>query len=172
MAWGGGASLPEGMTLRRARIGDARHIGDLARELAGPMTDEQARRRFLRFVLGPSYLVFVVEDSADDGRLVGLWFGREGHFLGADLPYVQTLGLAVVPDQRRRGIASHLMVVCPPDSHHSQNWFTTQHPHLHDLYEGLGFAVSGTRFVRYPEHRAPLPRHRRALRSLTRRLGR
>lgn len=163
--------LRSGLVVRRGRVRDAGHVAELARELAGPMTDREARRRVLRLVLRPSYLVYVVEDEDADGRIVGLWFGREGYFLGADLPFVQTMGLVVAADRRHEGIASHLMRTCPPDSHHCQNWFTTQHPHLHGFYEGLGFTISGTRFVRHLDQRAPLPPHRRAVRALARRVG-
>lgn len=157
--------------VRRARVADGRHIGDLARDLAGPMSDREARRRFVRLVLLRNYLVFVVEDQEAAGRIVGMWFGHEGYFLGADLPYVQTMGLVVLQEYRQQGIASHLMRTCPPDSYHCQNWFTTQHPHLHDFYEGLGFTISGTRFVQHNDDRVGLPLRRKIVRSVARKVG-
>lgn len=154
----------DGLSIRRARWSDAPAVVGLVKALAGDMTDRAARRRFRRLVTRPSYIVLVA--SAADGRVAGIWAAREGHFLAADRPYLQTIGLSVDPDFSGLGVGAQLIEAGSRNSFHCQHWVTTTHEELHDYYERLGFRRTGVRFQRVIDERAPLP----AGRSLARRL--
>jgi GNAT superfamily N-acetyltransferase len=162
------ASFVDSLEFRKARLTDAKKVTHLVRELAGDASEAQIRRRFRRLVLRPGYLVYLF---LQDGKPVAMWIGREGYFLGADLPYLQMLGMVVAPDLQRRGLGTLLVSRALqnifPETDYCQVWFITQHEHLHSFYERLGFEKTGVRFVlhRSGAGRSPIARR------LARRLG-
>lgn len=138
----------DSLRLKKAGLRDVGKVTALVKELAGEATESQMRKRFRRLVIRPSYRLYLFLDG---DKPIALWMGRDGYFLGADAPYLQMLGLVVHPDYQRQGIgtmlgAKHLQEVYAL-SNYSQFWFITQHDHLHDFYEGLGFERTGSRFV-------------------------
>lgn len=138
----------DSLRLKKAGLRDVRMVRTLVKELAGDATDTQVRKRFRRMILRPSYVVYLLYDGDEP---ISLWIGREGYFLGADAPYLQMLGLVVHPDHQRKGIGTMLAAKYLTDvyahSNYSQFWFITQHEHLYDFYEGMGFERTGARFV-------------------------
>ena len=61
------------------------------------------------------------------------------------------LGLVIHPEYQRQGLATMLAAKYLGEiygySNYSQFWFITQHEHLYEFYEGLGFERTGARFV-------------------------
>ena len=102
-------------------------MGPLVRDLAGEASDRAVRRRLRRMLLRPGYHVMVVEHQK---RVVGLNILREGLFLGADSPGLQSLSLVVDPDYRSRGIASFFLEKAVEKASRDgfcQVWGLTQH---------------------------------------------
>lgn len=158
----------DSLTLKKATLRDVGRVGELVRELAGEAPESVLRKRFRRMVLRPSYHVYLLLDGDDP---VSLWIGREGYFLGADAPYLQMVGFVVRPDLQRQGLGTMLGAKYLAEiynySNFSQFWFITQHDHLHDFYESLGFEKTGARFVYHGRGAGKPPLRRR----ISRRLG-
>lgn len=143
----GANSVTDRMKIRKARWTDARRAVPLVRGLAGEASEKAAMRRFRRLVLRPSYFMAVAEL---DDRLIGLLLARSAHFLGADAPYIEGLGVIIDPEYRGTGASLMLMsgLAEMGVSHGAcQVTLTTQHEGLHKYYEAFGFEATGTRFV-------------------------
>lgn len=138
----------DSLQLKKASLRDVSRVGHLVKELAGDAPEKAVRRRFRRMVVRPSYLVYLL---LHEDRPISLWIGREGYFLGADAPYLQMLALVVDPDYQRQGLgtllAARYLGEIYGHSNYSQFWFITQHEHLYDFYESMGFERTGARFV-------------------------
>jgi ribosomal protein S18 acetylase RimI-like enzyme len=141
-------SYVDALRLKKASLFDVGKVDHLVRELAGDATDSQVRKRFRRMIVRPSYRVYMLLEG---DKPVSLWIGRDGYFLGADAPYLQMLGLVIHPEYQRQGLATMLAAKYLGEiygySNYSQFWFITQHEHLFEFYEGLGFERTGARFV-------------------------
>ena len=146
-------------------------MADLIREVAGDAQEHAIRRRFRRMLLRPSYRVYV---AVKGSRRVALLLFRKGHFLGADAPMLLGQDITVDPEFRRQGIAAHSIESVEKTAAlegFNQVWFVTQHEHLHEVYRGLGYTITGTRFVKHLSGARRLPLWRRAGRSAVRRIG-
>ena len=140
-----------GLVIRRARGSDANPVAPMIAELAGDgVTNTDAARRFRRVVRAPSYSCYVLEQAE---TVVGVWVGRSGYLFATEAPAIQPVALVVSPEHRGQGFGGLLMHNCPFGNRHSQNWFVTQHDHLHDYYQDLGWSPTGVRFVRHTEQR-------------------
>ena len=141
-------SFVDSLRLKKASLFDAGRVGDLVEELAGGASESQMKKRLRRMIIRPSYLVYLFLDGENP---VAMFTSREGYFLGADAPYLQMLGYVVHPDYQRQGmgtlIAAKYLSQAYASSNYSQFWFITQHEHLYEFYEGLGFERTGARFV-------------------------
>ena len=159
------------IVVRKARFVDARYVADLIREVAGDAEEHAIRRRFRRMLLRPSYTVYV---AVKGSRRVALMLFRRGHFLGADAPMLLGQDIAVDPEFRRQGIAARLIESVEKTvalEGFNQVWFVTQHEYLHEMYQGLGYTNTGTRFVKHLSGARPLSLWHRAGRSVARRIG-
>jgi ribosomal protein S18 acetylase RimI-like enzyme len=141
-------SYVDSLRLKKASLFDTGKVGDLVKELAGDASESQMRKRFRRLVIRPSYRVYFL---TEEKKPISMWIGRIGYFLGADAPYLQMLGLVVHPDYQRKGLGTMLAAKYLSEiyghSNFSQFWFITQHEHLYEFYESMGFERTGARFV-------------------------
>ncbi len=154
------------LTYRKARLSDVEAVAPLVNTLAGEASDEEVRRRLKRMMFRPSYHVLV---AAHSGKIVGLNILREGLFLGADAPGLQSLSLVVDSGYRGKGIATYLLERALEKSAKEgfcQLWGLTQHEHLHEFYQNLGFENTGVRFVIQTPSTGRLPVKRRLVRRL------
>ena len=159
-------SILDQIDYRKARLSDIKDMSPLVRTLAGDASYKEVRRRLKRMLLRPGYHIMVVEHQ---NQVVGLNILREGLFLGADSPGLQSLSLVVDPGYRGQGIASFFMEKAVEKSSSDgfcQVWGLTQHKHLHEFYESLGFTNTGTRFVIHTPPTGRLPLGRRVIRKL------
>lgn len=152
---------------RKARFGEIRTLVPLARELVGAATDRQLEKRLRRLILRRGYSLYVL---TWEKQVIALAIFRLGYFLGADVPYVQVIGLVVDPRFRGHGISATLIGLLSQESvkrGYCQLWFLTQQESLIEFYEGLGFDNSGYLFT------LPLPLDRKLplRRRIVRRLG-
>ena len=157
----------DSLDFRKARLSDARKVDHLVRELAGDVSPTEAKKRFRRLVIRPSYLIYLFLFG---GRPIALFIAREGYFLSAANPYLHVLGVVIDPKYQRQGLGSALsqqyLMKMYPEADYSQLWLVTQQDHLHDFYKSVGFDETGTRFVMHVQGQGKPSIGRRIARTL------
>ena len=138
----------EGVTFRKARMGDSSAIARLVTQLGYPTTPPEMEERLKRLLSHPEYTTIVAEASDHVVGLVGAYLR---HALEFDSTYGRLTGLVVDEGWRRRGLGRALMdhIEAWLRQHGASSVTLTSGKHraaAHRFYEAIGYDATGVRF--------------------------